>query len=132
MSSNVSIYIKNKAFISKRVIFRFLPNKFVEKLLLFLFPPWFFIVLLKVFRWFPKIENCIVSKWHYSLDDKNVCHACSVKVKFYIDLGFSETKKLECKNSHAYSQRKNKQKPERVHEWNFENYRNFPRIFQFE
>ena len=40
------------------------------------------------------LYNSIVSKWHQSLDDKSVCNVYSLRVKFNIDLSFSEITKL--------------------------------------
>ena len=59
---------------------------------------------------------------------------CSLKVKFDIDLSFSEMRRLysiEFKKAKAHRDRKLKKELERVHERNFENSRNFPRNFQF-
>ena len=59
-----------------------------------------------------------------------LCSVCSLRIKFNIDLSFSEMRRL-----YWIKRKKNKKKQkeefERVHERNFQNFRNFPRNFQF-
>ena len=79
------------------------------------------------------IDNTIASKWYQSLDDKSECSVCSFRVKFNVDLSFSEMRKLySIKFKKAYAHRQRKNKEERVHQRNFESSRNFPRNSQFE
>ena len=73
----------------------------------FLVSLWFLIVLLKVFQWFSKINNSIVSKWYYSLDDKCMCRFYSMCVKFNIDFSFSEIRRfysIKFKKSYPHRQ----------------------------
>ena len=59
-----------------------------------------------------------------------LCSVCSLRIKFNIDFSFSEMRRL-----YWIKRKKNKKKQkaefERVHERNFQNFRNFPRNFQF-
>ena len=65
------------------------------------------------------------------LDDKSMCSVGSLRVKFKIDLDFSEMRKIYSikpkKNINTYTKKKYKKELERVHERNFENSRNFLR-----
>ena len=38
--------------------------------------------------------NSILSKWYESLDDKSVCSVSSLRVKFNVDVSFSEMGRL--------------------------------------
>ena len=70
-----------------------------------------------------------------SLDDKGNCSVCSLRIKFNVDLSFSKMERvysIKLKKAYAHRQRTNKEKLERVHERNLENFQNFPRIFQLE
>ena len=99
--------------------------------------------LFQFFRWVTKwinswdnllLNKSIVSKWYHSLDDTSVYSVCSLKVKFDIDLSFIEMRRLysiKLKKAKTHRDRKLKKELERVHERNFENFRNFPRNFQF-
>ena len=65
------------------------------------------------------------------LDDKSMCSVGSLRVRFKIDLDFSEMRKIYSikpkKNINTYTKKKYKKELERVHERNFENSRNFLR-----
>ena len=75
---------------------------------LLLFSPWFFIILLGVYWYFLKIDNSVVSKWYQTLDDKSMS-VCIHRVKFDIDLSFSEKKRFYwIKFINAYTNRERK------------------------
>ena len=69
-----------------------------------------------------------------TLDDKIECSVCSLRIKFNVDLSFSEIRRvysIKFKKAYTQRQRKNEEELERGHIKIFENSRNFPRNFQF-
>ena len=95
-----------------------------------------FVLILIFIRTF-QIDDSIVAKWYQSLNDKSVCSVPSFKVKFNIDFNFGEMRKKQnystkFKRAYTHRPRNNNKELEKVHERNFENFRNFQRIFEFE
>ena len=68
------------------------------------------------------------------MKNKSVYSVCSLRVKFNLDLSFSEMSRLysiKFKKVLTHRLRKPKEKLERVHEKNFVNSKNIQRNFQF-
>ena len=75
----------------------------------------------------------MLSELYHGLDDKNVYSVYSLKVKFNVDLSFSEMRSfysMKCKETYTHRQRKNIEELEGVHERNFENSKNLLSTFR--